>query len=385
VKTALAILMVSFVAVGASSAQATGGPASINRDQPVSAARAHAIDRAAANFLATSADGAPGLWLAVWDPKRGYYEQAYGRAVAGGRKAAINDVFYIGSITKTALATAVLQQVAKGKIKLSDTVAELDPGLAMKFPTIASIDVRSLLGMTSGIPDYADAAVAQVLLDPQKRFSRDELITLGLASGEQRPIGTPEYSTTNFIILGKLLASVTKRTPERLVTQVFRRAGMTDARLPFPGTKQPARIAHGYAGKLLSSQLQGLAVPDATADLTSWSFDWGREGGGAYATIGELATWGSTCLGNAFLPKNLVRQRLLTRANDAGDYGLGIIRQGNWLSHTGQTLGWMTNVACNPKTGAVVAYATNSTYGNIDVPQRIGKAAFPEYLKASGG
>ena len=64
-------------------------------------------------------DQAPGLWLAVWDPKKGYYEQAYGQAVVGGAKATVADHFMIGSITKTVMATAVLQQVAVGKLRLT--------------------------------------------------------------------------------------------------------------------------------------------------------------------------------------------------------------------------------------------------------------------------
>lgn len=366
----------------AASKPATAAPVELDQSRVVNAADARAIDKAAAAYLAESVDGNPGLWLAVWDPKRGYYEQAYGSAVSGGRKASTKDVMYVGSITKTALATAVLEEVAKGAISLGDTVGQLSPALAAKFPAIASISVRDLLGMTSGIPDYADAAVAQMLVNPQKRYSRDDLIALGLASGEQKPVGTAAYSTTNYIILGELLQAVTGQSPERLVNAVLREAGLGQARLPSSDAKQPARITHGYVGRLLPTQLPDVAVPPPATDVTDWAFDWGREGGGAYATIGDLAQWGSTCLGNSLLPTQLVRQRLRTHTSNAGQYGLGIIRQGQWLAHSGQALGWTANVACNPKTGAVVAYATNSTNGTFDVPFKVGKVAFPAYAKA---
>jgi len=372
-------------AVGVASAKGPSGPAGIDRDHPVSAARAQAIDKAAERFLARSADEAPGLWLAVWDPQRGYYEQAYGSAVVGGRAARINDVGYIGSITKTAFATAVLQQVSNGTIKLTDTVADLDPALAAKFPSIAAVDVRNLLGMTSGIPDYAEAAVQQILANPNTRFSRNDLIELGLSSGPQQPVGTPEYSTTNYIIVGKMLQAATGRTPERLVNQVLRQAGMTNSRLPRPNASQPNRIAHGYLGELLASQLRDVEDLeldlDATTDVTSWRFDWGREGGGAYATIRDLAAWGNTCLGNSLLPNKSVRQRMTWKTASGVDYGLGLIKEGDWLSHTGQTLGWSANVACNSSTGAVVAYMINSSTGVSDFAELVGPAAFPEYLR----
>jgi hypothetical protein len=81
----------------------------------------------------------------------------------------------------------------------------------------------------------------------------------------------------------------------------------------------------------------------------------------------------------------MATQRLKTTKIDAGNYGLGIIRQGDWLSHSGQAIGYEANVACNPKTGAVVALAVNSTYGMLDVNGAIGDAAYPAYAKADGG
>ena len=51
----------------------------------------------------------------------------------------------------------------------------------------------------------------------------------------------------------------------------------------------------------------------------------------------------------------------------AGDYGLGIIKDGPWLEHSGQALGHEAKVGCNPSTGQVYAYALNSTYGTVDL------------------
>ena len=73
------------------------------------------IDTAANDFLTNSPDKSPGLWLAVWDPAKGYYEQAYGDAVADTTTATVADHSWIGSITKTVFATAVLQQIAPGR------------------------------------------------------------------------------------------------------------------------------------------------------------------------------------------------------------------------------------------------------------------------------
>jgi D-alanyl-D-alanine carboxypeptidase len=280
------------------------------------------------------------------------------------------------------MATAVLQQVQAGTLKLTDTVKNLDPRLAKKYPSIRQITVTQLLSMTSGIPDYADAAVMIMAKDPQHRFTRDQLIALGMSSGKQKPPGSGGYSTTNYLILGHILRSLIPRSPEALVNGVFRQAGMKQSRLPLTTRPLPDPAAHGYVGVLWASQL-GDTNPSLTptSDVSTWAFEWGKEGGGAWSTIGDLATWGGTCLGNSLLPRPIIAERLRTTKIDAG-HGLGIIRQGDWLAHGGQAIGYETNVACNPKTGAVVATAVNSTYGKVDVDSAIGKAAYPEYLAA---
>jgi D-alanyl-D-alanine carboxypeptidase len=357
-------------------------PVPIDRAQVMSAADRAAIDAEAKAYLANSVDRTPGLWLAVWDPKRGYYEQAYGEASLDGQSASVKDHFLIGSITKTVFATAVLEQVVAGRLKLTDTVRELDPALARRYPVAAKKTVAQLLGMTSRIPDYADPAVGKLFLDPQQTFTRDQAIALGIAEGE--PIPAPGgYSTTNYLLLGKVMTTVTGKSPERLVNAVLRQAGMSSSRLMPGNVRIPAPRAHGYIGDVYGAQAAQVNPSlSATSDVTDWTMEWGKEGGGAYSTIGDLATWGSTCLGTNLLPAKVAAERLQTTTIDAGKYGLGIIREGDWLAHSGQAIGYTANVACNPKTGAVVAYAGNSTDALLDLLTHVGAKAWPAYVKA---
>jgi len=365
-----------------SPAEAAGKPRPVDRGQLMSAADRAAIDTAAKSFLADSVDRTPGLWIALWDPQRGYYEQAYGDAIAGTRPATVNDHFLIGSITKSVFATAVLQQIAAGRLRLSDTVAHLDPALARKYPIASQKTVRQLLGMTSRIPDYADPAVARMFANPQQGFTRDQAIALGIAEG--KPIPAPGgYSTTNYLLLGKLMAKITGSTPEQLVNSVFTRSGMTSSRLMQGNVQMPEPRAHGYLGAIYGPQAAQVNPNlSGTTDVTDWTMEWGKEGGGAYATIADLATWGQTCLGMSLLPRRLASERLKTTMIDAGDYGLGIVRQGDWLAHSGQAIGYTANVACDPKTGAVIAYALNSTEGPLDLSSGFGLTAWPDYVKA---
>ena len=388
---AVALSALLLTAPVATAALAAPVPAAMGKQQSVSsidktkalpaAARA-AIDAAAAEFLKGSLDESPGMWLAVWDPAQGYYEQAYGYAALPTTAATVADHFRIGSITKTVLATAVLQQVAAGKLKLTDAVKTLDPALAKRFPKIAKYTVAQMLGMTTQIPDYADPAVEIMLGDHQHHFTREQLIALAFASGKPLP-KAGGYSTTNYIILGLILQKLTGRTPEALVNGVFKQAGMSQSRLAAGSVPMPAPAAHTYLGSVVATSATQPGLT-ATTDTTAWPLDWGREGGGAWSTIGDLATWGGTCLGNSLLPPAMVKKRLATHAINVGNYGLGIIRQGDWLAHSGQVIGMVTNVACNPKTGAVVAYGVNSTYGaTFGFNDALGPVAFPDYYAAT--
>jgi len=183
------------------SASPTASVSSIDKTKAMPPAETADIDTAANDFLTNSPDKSPGLWLAVWDPAKGYYEQAYGDAVADTTKATVADHSWIGSITKTVFATAVLQQVAAGKLALTDTVQILDAELAAEYPAVGALTVAQLLGMTSGIPDFADAAVAAVAADHARSFTGTTTSRSGSRSGRRsRPgrRGTPRRTSSSW-------------------------------------------------------------------------------------------------------------------------------------------------------------------------------------------
>ena len=91
-----------------------------------------------------------------------------------------SDRFRVGSITKTFVATLVLQLVGEGKLSLDDTVEQRLPGV---IPNGKAITVRQLLNMTSGLFDYlndGDTTVDDKLLAGELtyRWSPLELIAI---------------------------------------------------------------------------------------------------------------------------------------------------------------------------------------------------------------
>ena len=98
-------------------------------------------------------DDLPGVVVGVWVPGQGEYVVARGKAnLQTGERRDLEDPFRIGSITKTFVATAILQLVEEGKLSKSDKLSKWYPD----FPNAEKITVDDLLRMRSGIADSFD-------------------------------------------------------------------------------------------------------------------------------------------------------------------------------------------------------------------------------------
>ncbi|MGB9344995.1 MAG: serine hydrolase domain-containing protein [Ilumatobacteraceae bacterium] len=318
------------------------------------------------------AEGTPGAIIAVSHPELGFWSTAIGDAEVDVDPMTLDHHSRIGSVTKTFTAVAVLRLVDAGELSLDDTVADVVPDVAEQFPETADITVEHLVSMTSGLPDYANvagSATAQAVEDPTKVWAPEELIEAALDASEVEPIGTPGYSTTNFIILGLMYEAITGETIEAGIASVAEDAGLTDtALLPADENEMPDPSTHGYIDPAGVSTLADIGVEaEAGTETTDWSISWGGAGGGAYSTIEDLFLWASTGSGNTLLSTELGTQRLELAPieGDELQYGLGILQQGvdGWYGHSGQAIGWEALAFYDPETGATFTVMINSTAG----------------------
>ena len=95
----------------------------------------------------------PGVVVSIIVPGEGTYVAAKGKAnLETGRPREVGDPFRIASITKTFIATAILQLIDQGKLQATDALSKWFPSL----PNAKNITVRDLLRMRSGIADPVD-------------------------------------------------------------------------------------------------------------------------------------------------------------------------------------------------------------------------------------
>jgi CubicO group peptidase (beta-lactamase class C family) len=151
----------------------------------------------------------PAVVVALDAAGRALEVHASGSPRRGGRAPVPVDArFRVASITKTLVATVVLQLVAEGRVRLEAPVRAVLPDAPV------GITVRQLLDHTSGLPDHSrlDGFSDGLLRDRDRVWTPAELLALVERYDHDFPPGTDwSYSNTGYVLLGELVGAVTGR------------------------------------------------------------------------------------------------------------------------------------------------------------------------------
>jgi D-alanyl-D-alanine carboxypeptidase len=202
-KLGLLAVVLSLLAV-----PAAGGAATAALDP----ATQKAIDAAVVRELAAygGAKPVPGVVVGVWVPGKGEYTKGYGYAdLATKSPMQLDDRFRLGSITKTFVATVLLQLVDEKKLRLDDTIGKF--GLGFNIPKENQITLRQLAEMRSGIIDVYSVPGVQ---KQSAAFWSKQTTRQWVALAAKQPLlfapGTKyNYSNTNWFLLGLIIEKVT--------------------------------------------------------------------------------------------------------------------------------------------------------------------------------
>jgi D-alanyl-D-alanine carboxypeptidase len=250
------------------------------------------------------------------------------------------DRFRIGSVTKTFVATVVLQLVGEGKLGLDDTVGGWLPGLV---PNGKNVTVRELLNHTSGLFDVASdqGFIARVLWKRTEAWTPRKLVRIATT---HKPLFAPgatwSYSNTGYILLG-LIVEAASGNPigtelDRRIFRPLRLRATSFARSPhISGT-----YAHGYF------PLDGSRPRDAS--VFSQSSTWAA--GAIVSTADDLASFYRALLRGRLLRPRLLRAMETTVPVAAdphgGGSGLGLFETGlscaRVWGHEGTAFGYKT-------------------------------------------
>jgi D-alanyl-D-alanine carboxypeptidase len=284
------------------------------------------------------------------------------------------DRFRVGSVTKTFVATVVLQLVGEGRLGLEDSVERWLPGVV---PNGQRITVRQLLIHTSGLFDYGGDRkfVAAAYRDPLRAWTPRQIIAIAT---RHKPHFAPGrgwwYSDTNYYVLGLIVEAATR---DSLASELNRRifAPLRLRATSFPAGPQIAgRHAHGYM-RLGTPSLEDVTVG-------SPSLEWAA--GALVSNADDLSRFFRALLRGRLLPPHLLQTMESVVATPLGwSYGLGLMKVskacGALWGHEGGSPGYASQ-ALNSKDGRrQVVVLTNLTgalgaAGLFGVPTRAAEA-----------
>lgn len=325
------------------------------------AAPAGGIDRTALDqrLDAVHDAGMYGAYASVRDG-RAQWNGATGAAdVETGRPTRPDLRHRVGSVTKSFTAVAVLQQDARGRLRLDRPVGDYLPAL-VPGERGRKITVRMLLNHTSGIADYVPEVFPSLKEGSTKDLDAFRHRTLRPAELIAHGVNQPQlfepgagwsYSNTNYILLGELLRKVTGRDPDTVITtDVIRRAGLEDTY--FPGTDPRIRGPHA---KMYES-FYGLIDPPR--DYSEYNMTMAGTAGALISTTRDLNSFYRALLRGGLLPAAQLREmRTTVPVKDADGtvvlrYGLGIssadTRCGPVWGHDGGVWGAGTSALSSP-------------------------------------
>jgi D-alanyl-D-alanine carboxypeptidase len=297
------------------------------------------------------AAGAPGAAARVRD-EHAVTQAARGVAdLRSGRRMRPGLNYRAGSVTKSFVATVVLQLVAEGRLSLSDTVERWLPGI---LPYGGQVTIRQLLNHTSGVPENSLEPLVILYTFPDGRsraWTPRELVALIADQPPDFPPGTAwSYSNTGYVLAGMIVEAATgRKLGQELARRIFRPLRLRDTVFPVNRPDIPGPNPRGYSLPLVDE-----AGPLLDFTVYNPSLAWGA--GNLISDLADLERFFRALLGGRLLPPRLLAQ--MTTPVDTGvpgyGYGLGLemiqTPSGRLVGHGGAIPGF-DNIVFNTQDG----------------------------------
>jgi len=367
----------------------TGTDSSPSAAAPSDPARAAQIDQIVAVVEQAIADqslGAVIVQVQIGDEV--LMTEAFGESITG--VPATTDMhFRNGAVAFQYVTNLLLQYVDDEIVTLDDTIDEWVPEL----PDSDSVTLRMLTNQTSGYPDFEtdpgwNAAYND---DPFHEFTYQERIDYAFSRPSQFEPGTNwSYAHTNFMILGHILEMVGGAPLDQLLQEtVLTPMGLTET-ASYASAFIPEPVLHSFS----SERRAPLGIADDVAFLeesTFWNPAWGTPVGAAQTTtIGDMTKTAIAIGTGALLSEESFHEMTDSQLIGFGEqldvcapscftqvdgynYGLGVVRSGDWILQNPLLSGYSAAEAYLPSqriaisvanTFAAGAFSSDGAYAN---------------------
>ncbi|MGZ3812462.1 MAG: serine hydrolase domain-containing protein [Mucilaginibacter sp.] len=310
------------------------------------------VDSAARNYIQKS--NTVGLSIGIL--KNGIiHTYSYGETAIGSNKMPdANNLFEIGSITKTFTSTLLAYYVNEGKVKLTDPITKYLPDSVAANKELQNVTLLTLSNHTSGLPRLPDNFVnhSSDLLDPYKDYTRQYLFEyLKNCKLNTKPGETYAYSNLAVGLLGTILERVSGKPFEQMVEEIIcTPLGMkSTAQHLNPAMQQRFVTVYNDEGK----------------STPAWNFSALAPCGALRSTVNDLLIYaranmakGSGKLSTAFELTHKVT------FNQDVKLGLGwhiiVVNNVDYIFHNGGTYGCSSFLAFNIEKGIAIVVLSNS-------------------------
>jgi CubicO group peptidase (beta-lactamase class C family) len=255
------------------------------------------------------------------------FTYACGDAIkAKGTKNNINTLFNIGSMNKMFTATAIMQLVDKGSVKLDDPISKYMDTTWLPQEIMDKVTIHHLLSHSSGMGDFFREAYDKLLygkvnqLKDFKPYIKEKQLAF-------EPGTAWAYSNSGMIWLGLIIEKVTGQDYFEYVREhIYKPSGMkyTDT---YNLAERPANIAVGY-------------IPQADGtykDNINSSGSRGSSAGGGYSTVTDLYQFALALFNNKLVSTQSKKLLFTDYMNKGYGYGfqLKTTALGKVIGHSG--------------------------------------------------
>ncbi|MFC0493573.1 serine hydrolase domain-containing protein [Streptomyces mutabilis] len=276
--------------------------------------------------------GVPGVTASARDA-HGTWSEAVGTGdLRTGEPRSERDRYRVGSITKTFVATVLLQLEAEGRLSLDDTVDEWLPGVVEgNGHDGGRITVRQLLNHTSGVYNYtADEEFVRAYFLEDGFFEHRydtvtprELVAVAMTHEPDFAPGAGwRYSNTNYVLAGMVIEEVTGRPyGDEVRRRVIEPLKLRATSVPGTRTTLPRPSSRAY------SKLAGAAT-GPTYDVTRLNPSIAGAAGEMISSSADLNRFYTALFRGRLLPAEQLAEMTTTVPAEPGvEYGLGLIKR----------------------------------------------------------
>jgi D-alanyl-D-alanine carboxypeptidase len=226
------------------------------------------LDRALARLVGMRG-GPPGVVAVV---QRGSHRVVFRHGVADRstrRRIALGDRWRIASVSKAFSGAVALTLVARGRLRLADTIGKRLPTLPKAWH---GVTLAQALHHTSGLPDYTRSSGFVKQFQAQRLAPVQPETLLSWVAGEKLlfpPDSQYRYSNTDNIVVALFAQQASGLSYERVLhSLVLDPLGLRGTSMPL-GYRMPTPYVHGYSGKSDDSEVVNPTLAWASGGLIS--------------------------------------------------------------------------------------------------------------------